>query len=239
MLPTANPANSTQLTRGQVAARLGISISTVRRHEGTRLHPTIDGDDVRWFDSNEVAALASELANTASGKRKTTEASTTREASPTRSTGELAALVFERLEQRQSLPEIVIGLRIAPEVVRELFDQWCLGLTEGQFRMQREPSVARVGDVERARPDKLAALLAALPGGEVTRVSVARMREAYSYGEHDHICVAELGGFHVSGACETQEILRRFGPGSYRVSAYGFEPPGIRWEVLVEGLRDG
>lgn len=44
-----------------VADRLKISGSTVRRCEGTRLHPTIDQNDVRWFDEREVAALAAEL----------------------------------------------------------------------------------------------------------------------------------------------------------------------------------
>jgi hypothetical protein len=32
------------------------------------------------------------------------------------------------------------------------------------------------------------------------------------------------------------ETTRRYGRGSYRVSAYGFEPTGVRWEVLIEEL---
>jgi hypothetical protein len=32
------------------------------------------------------------------------------------------------------------------------------------------------------------------------------------------------------------EITRRFGAGDHRVTAYGFEPPGLRWELLVSGL---
>jgi len=35
---------------------------------------------------------------------------------------ELAALVFERLEQRQSLAEIVVGVRVDPDVVRALVE---------------------------------------------------------------------------------------------------------------------
>jgi hypothetical protein len=46
----------------------------------------------------------------------------------------------------------------------------------------------------------------------------------------------ELGGFHVSGPCGLDDIVRRYGPGSYRVTAYGFEPPALLWEVLVEDL---
>ena len=237
VLPGAKEPARGQLTRGQVAARLGVSVSTVRRLEGTRLRPKIDADDVRWFDEKEVASLAAELANVAL-KRKGPAAKAA-DAFARHSPGELAALVFERLEQRQSLPEIVIGLRVAPDVARGLFDQWCLGLTEGQLRMNREPTVPRVGDVERVRSDKLEALLAALPEGEITRISVARLRESAVDGEREYICVSELGGFHVSGPCDKTEILRRFGPGAYRVSAYGFDPSGIRWEVLVEGLRHG
>ena len=242
VLPMSRAVNATasgRLTRGQVAARLGISVSTVRRLEGTRLHPTIDSDDVRWFDEKEVASLAAELANSTPSKRKGNRNLAGPEAAPTQSKGEVAALVFERLEQRQSLAEIVIGLRVSPEVVRELYDQWCVGLTEGHLRHIAEPNAARVGDVERVRPDRLATMLASLPDGDVTRLSIARLREPEMYGNHDYICVTELGGFHVSGPCETIEILRRYGPGAYRVTAYCLEPAGVRWEVLVDGVRDG
>jgi len=42
------------LTRDGVAKRLGVSISTVRRLEGTRLHPSIDGNSVRRFKASDV-----------------------------------------------------------------------------------------------------------------------------------------------------------------------------------------
>lgn len=58
VVPATAPQQPTRLTRGQVAARLNISVSTVRRYEGERLHPTVDEHDVRWFDEREVAALA-------------------------------------------------------------------------------------------------------------------------------------------------------------------------------------
>src|SRR5262249_9275889 len=63
MLPAATPASATSLTRSQVASRLGVSVSTVRRFEGERLHPTVDDKGVRWFEEKEVAALAAELVN--------------------------------------------------------------------------------------------------------------------------------------------------------------------------------
>ncbi len=101
-----------RLTRAQVASRLGVSISTVRRYEGVRLHPEVDASDVRWFQANEVAALAPSLANEP-GVRNGNRAPAAPKAEA-RSPGELAALVFERLEQRQSLAEIVIGRVSSP-----------------------------------------------------------------------------------------------------------------------------
>jgi len=43
---------------------------------------------------------------------------------------------------------------------------------------------------------------------------------------------AELGGFVVSGPTTVSEIRRRVGAGEYRVSAYGLDVPGMRWEVF-------
>jgi transcriptional regulator with XRE-family HTH domain len=233
VVPPKEPS-ATRLTRAQVAARLGISISTVRRYEGSRLHPHVDEDDVHWFDVKEVTALAAALANE-SRARKPRNMSTAAEASP--SPGELAAQLFERFEQRQSLAEIVVGLRIEPKAVRDLFDQWCLGLTEGQLRMKQSPNVARNNDVERADAAKLAARLAGLPAGQLTRISVGRYRGLFQSGETEYNEVVELGGFHVSGPCTLEDISSRFGPGSYRVTAYGFEPAGLRWELLVGAIQ--
>ena len=237
MFSSLNAANAERLTRGQVASRLGISVSTVRRLEGTRLHPTIDSEDVRWFDEKEVASLAAELVNASNSKRKGTRGTPGGEATPTRSHGETAALVFERFEQRQSLAEIVVGLRVAPATVRALFDQWSLGLTEGQLRLDREPSLPRARDLHRVKAGVLAARLAELPDEQLTRISVARFREWYPHGVHEYALVDELGGFHVSGPCTVREITQRHGGGSYRVTAYGFNPNGLRWELLVEGLN--
>src|SRR5215211_3382521 len=49
------------LTRDDVAKRLGVSISTVRRLEGTRLHPSIDDKSVRRFKASDVERLVKEL----------------------------------------------------------------------------------------------------------------------------------------------------------------------------------
>ena len=67
---------------------------------------------------------------------------------------------------------------------------------------------------------------------------IGRWRGVYQAGEEksDYAWIVELGGFHVSGPCTPTEVTRRFGHGSYRVTAYGFDPAGLRWEVLVEDL---
>jgi transcriptional regulator with XRE-family HTH domain len=223
-----------RLTRAQVASRLGVSISTVRRYEGVRLHPEVDASDVRWFQANEVAALAASLAN--EPRMRNGNRAPAAPKPEARSPGELAALVFERLEQRQSLAEIVIGLRIEPDAVRALFDAWCLGLTEAQLLTAREPHVPRESDVPRMNASTLAERLTALPAGQPTRISVARSRGSFLSNDVHFAHVAELGGFQVSGPCGIDEITRRYGGGDYRVTAYGFDPPGVRWELLVESL---
>jgi transcriptional regulator with XRE-family HTH domain len=223
-----NEPKKARLTRAQVASRLGVSVSTVRRFEGTRLHPTLGDNDVRSFDEMEVAALAAELANEPRAHGDT-------QRDVPRSRGELAALVFERFEQRQSLAEIVVGLRIEPEVVRALFDQWSLGLVEGQLRMNREPLLPRVHEIPRFSPEQLAKRLEALPT-QLVRISVGRYRGPYVLDSAYFADVVELGGFHVSGPCSIDAITDRFGPGDYRISAYAFEPAGLLWESIVEGL---
>ena len=49
------------MTRKQVAARLGRSLATVRRLEGTELHPVVDASGVHRFSSREVEALAQDM----------------------------------------------------------------------------------------------------------------------------------------------------------------------------------
>jgi hypothetical protein len=49
------------MTRQQVAKRLGKSLATVRRLEGSRLHPVADTRGVHHFDPDEVEALARDI----------------------------------------------------------------------------------------------------------------------------------------------------------------------------------
>lgn len=224
-----------RLTRAQVAERIGASVPTVRRYEGTLLHPHVDENGVHWFEPNEVTALAASRANQALARGKIRNGAPAREP---RTRGELAALVFERFEQRHSQAEIVIGLRVEPETVRELFDQYCRGLIDAQLD-KKQPNVALESDLEKVQADDLARRLGTLPQGEVTRISVGRWRGPAMCGDdqQDYAWIIELGGFLVSGPCGTSEITRRYGRGSYRVTAYGFDPSGLRWEVLVKDLH--
>jgi hypothetical protein len=159
------------------------------------------------------------------------------------SKGEHAALVFERLEQRHSLSEIVIALRVPPEDVRELYHTWLVGLWTGELQRKEPALPARHTDQEairRVTPVQLAQLLAALPTKQATRMSIARMvgefvlsddADTNAFVEYRNLC--ELGGFDVTGPIAIADILARVGAGEYRVSAYGFDPRGLRWEVFV------
>lgn len=60
-MPDAAGQNRGMLTRSQVARRLGKSIATVRRLEGTLLHPRTDPSGIRRFDAREVDALHNEV----------------------------------------------------------------------------------------------------------------------------------------------------------------------------------
>jgi hypothetical protein len=95
-------------------------------------------------------------------------------------------------------------------------------------------------EVAGERSAKRAQLLAALPSNESTRISIARMigelmisdgTAADAFVEYRNLC--ELGGFGVANPIAVADIMARVGAGEYRVSAYGFEPRGLRWEVFV------
>ncbi len=229
------------LTRDDVAKRLSVSISTVRRLEGTRLHPSIDDKSVRRFKASDVERLAKELEAEQRSLRNAQQAVVRAAEMPK---GELAALVFERLEQRHSLSEIVIALRVPPDDVRELYHTWLVSLWAGELQRKEPALPARHTDqdaIRRVPPVQLAQLLAALPAKQATRISVARVvgefvipeGPANEAGFVEYRNLSELGGFGVSGPIALADLLARVGAGEYRVSAYGFEPRGLRWEVFA------
>jgi hypothetical protein len=134
-------------------------------------------------------------------------------------------------------------LRVPPEDVRELYHTWLVGLWSGELQRKEPALPARHTDqdvIRRVTPVELAQLLAALPSKQATRVSIARMigefmisegTAADAFVEYRNLC--ELGGFDASGPLAVADIIARVGAGEYRVSAYGFEPRGLRWEVFV------
>ena len=228
------------LTRDDVAKRLEVSISTVRRLEGTRLHPLIDDKGVRRFKASDVERLAKEMQAEQRSPRNAQRAVVRAAEMPK---GELAALVFERLEQRHSLSEIVIALRVPPEDVRELYHSWLVGLWAGELQRKEPALPARHTEqdvIRRVTPVQLAQLLAALPSKQSTRISIARMigefvvpEETSGNGFVEYRNLCELGGFDASGPLAVADLIARLGAGEYRVSAYGFEPRGLSWEVFV------
>jgi hypothetical protein len=94
------------MTRDQVARRLGVHITTVRRYERKgRLHPKVNDHGVWLFDPEEVERLA-----------------TTRNvASPS---GAVAARVFRALYEGYSLQQIVMEYQLPPALVRGLYAEW-------------------------------------------------------------------------------------------------------------------
>src|SRR5947207_94075 len=89
-------AAAASLTRGQAARRLGVAVATVRRMEGTKLHPRRE-DGLWLFDPQEVERLALERA---------TEPRPAQEAQRADG-GDLAAEVFALLDERRSFSTIV------------------------------------------------------------------------------------------------------------------------------------
>ena len=92
------------LTRADVAERLGVSISTVRRFEGSRLHPVISDKGVRRFKPEDVERLAAALAAEQNTPIRIEKAAIRASELPK---GELAALVFERLPMRRTEQDVV------------------------------------------------------------------------------------------------------------------------------------
>ena len=107
-----------------------------------------------------------------------------------------------------------------------------------------EPALPPLHDdrdvIRRVTPVQLSQLLMALPEKQSTRISDARTQgefmipdENNANGFVEYRNLTELGGFTVSGPVALADLVARVGAGEYRVSAYGFDPRGLRWEVFV------
>jgi hypothetical protein len=112
------------LTRAQVAAELGYrSIFPIRKMEGQALHPIREARG--WvFDPNEVEGLKAARAKP----------------SPTGlplSEGRLAARIFYLFDHGRELREIVEELEVPPNVVRDLWHEWLIGLEDGEMERRK------------------------------------------------------------------------------------------------------
>ena len=183
-ISTATDTLSARLTRAQAAHRIGASVATVRRLEGDQRHPQVGADGTHWFDPKEVVAVAASRANAAVGRGKIRNA---RPAAEPRTPGEVAALVFERFEQRQSHTGVVIGYASNPKQCA-LCSTSGASLTESQLR-KRAPNVPLEQDIPRVGVGELTQRLATLPGGEggvvrevgeKTRHGLARTSSGYA-----------------------------------------------------------
>jgi hypothetical protein len=120
------------LTRKEVAARLGVSTSSVRRMEFTRLHPAPDAQGVWRFDPAELEGIEPKVPP----KRAAATSASVRARVVARE-GRTAARIFRMFARSMTLPQIVVVTKQPPVVVRELYRQWCSSLDEGEWERRK------------------------------------------------------------------------------------------------------
>jgi hypothetical protein len=103
--------SSKLLTRGEVARRLGLSLSTVRRMEGVQLKPIVGERGVRYFEETEIQTVLVRVRRT-------------RVPDDERADGTLAAAAFTRFRNGADVVAVVTELRVAPEKIESLFEHW-------------------------------------------------------------------------------------------------------------------
>jgi len=99
------------LTRGQVARRLGTSLSTVRRMEGELLKPIIGARGVHYFEETEIQAVFVRVRRA-------------RMPDSERADGTLAAAAFALFRRGADVIAVVKELREAPEKIETLLGHW-------------------------------------------------------------------------------------------------------------------
>jgi hypothetical protein len=106
-------ASSGKLVKRAEAARmLGMSVSTLRRREGELVNPIIGPDGVHLFDEAELRSVSVTIRHSRAV------------ASIGPGSGDVAAHVFALLDEGVHPVEIVKNLRLPPDVVMALQDQW-------------------------------------------------------------------------------------------------------------------
>jgi len=99
------------LTRGQVARRLGTSLSTVRRMEGEQLKPIIGARGVHYFEETEIQAVFVRVRRARMPDNE-------------RADGTLAAAAFALFRRGADVIAVVKQLREAPEKIETLLGHW-------------------------------------------------------------------------------------------------------------------
>jgi hypothetical protein len=123
--PLAMQSGRYTLTRKEAADALGVSVSTVRRLEFAGLNPVCDGSGTWRFDPSEVAAISPR-------KRKAPVRAS--KLARLRREGKIAARVFRLFERGADLTHVVVTVKLPPQTVQKLYDQWKRGLTEPRSR---------------------------------------------------------------------------------------------------------
>ena len=99
------------LTRGQVARRLGTSLSTVRRMEGEQLKPIIGPRGVHYFEETEIQAVFVRVRRARMPDNE-------------RADGTLAAAAFALFQRGADAVAVVKELREPPEKIETLLGHW-------------------------------------------------------------------------------------------------------------------
>jgi hypothetical protein len=119
------------LTRRQVAKRLGVSTSTVRRMEFVRLNPAPDERGVWRFDPAELDGIEPRI-QVAKIRARMSDEELAR-----RREGQLAARVFRMFARGASLAQIVVTMKQPPERIRALYHEWMVSLDEAEWNRGR------------------------------------------------------------------------------------------------------
>jgi hypothetical protein len=86
-------------------------VTTVRRFEGSLLHPVKGADGIHLFDPAEVQELANRRPTLSPAKNSTSE-------------GEVAAAAFALFKKKTSPRDVVIELEQSPTVIQKLYEDW-------------------------------------------------------------------------------------------------------------------
>ena len=127
----ARPSSADKLTRRQVAARLGVSVSSVRRMEYRELHPEKGLRGTLFFRLSEVESLESRRPSVRPARPTTRERSDRLELDRR---GRIAARVFQMFANGWTLPRIVLATKQPPDVIRSLYHEWVTPLQEHEWQ---------------------------------------------------------------------------------------------------------